>query len=257
MPSQGIWGNLYKITEQLSQSEAALNVVQVFPVWGSGISAQNYYEYMNARVEAGRRLILPKEIGCSLAHISAYRMIANSGIGGVIFEEDILFSAEHLHLIRDVVVNKIIGPDFVHFSIYRHEFKKTRIGQNLYVADTSSGFWGTSAYYVSPRMASHLLKCHERFLDIADNWQEFFLGTDFVPFYFPIFTHDGNTSRIGDRTRISQNASVRGVLELRWQRRMMTLSARFRHLRALRRARKMLTVLDSLITRGGGGSSGS
>jgi hypothetical protein len=230
---------VYKIAECLTEGEVGLGVIGIAPVWGDRLTAQEYYNYMKRRVEFSRRLILPGELGCALAHVEAYCRILDEGSGGVIFEEDVFFTKVQLDEISNVI-NNLERPDFINFSIYKHRFRKKKMRNNLYVADTSSGFWGASAYYLSPRMAVYLIEKQRNFIDIADNWQEVFIGGGFIPFYYPIFVHDGICTRIGDRSNVAQNPSFKEAIKLRWLRRKMTLLAGLRYFVSVRRARRML-----------------
>ncbi len=231
--------DIYKITENLSEFESNIGVFRIAPVWGREMSAQEYFNFMRPRVEAARRLLLPSELGCALAHYEAYKRICRANRPAMIFEDDILFDAEHLQKISDVVT-EIGHPDFVQFARYRHPFRKTEIKAGTHVADTSQGFWGAAAYYASPQMARYLKQRHSRYVDLADNWQEFFVGCEYIPFYAPVFEHSGENTNIGEERFSAQNPSLFSGIKLRLMRRRMTLTSGFRHRRDTFRARRRL-----------------
>ena len=231
--------NIYKITEQLSEFESQNNYYRVAPIWGSRMSAQEYFELSRSRAETGRRLLLPAEIGCAMAHVHAYQMIQRLNCAGVIMEDDITASAEQIEKITSTI-SHLKTADFIHLAKYKHRFDKTLVEQDIYVADTSAGFWGTAAYYISPAMADYLLTKHRDFIELADNWQEFFVGSPFIPYYAPIFEHTGENTKIGPNRSISQNASIFGAINLRVLRWRMRYLATFRHIRNAWRSRQLL-----------------
>lgn len=203
------------------------------------MTAQEYYELSRSRVETGRRLLPPAEIGCALAHVNAYQMIRRLNCAGLILENDITASAEQIEKITSII-SQVETANFIHLAKYKHRFNKALVKQDIYVADTSAGFWGAAAYYISPAMAGYLLKKHKDFIELADNWQEFFVGSPFIPYYVPIFEHSGENTTIGPNRSISQNASVFGAINLRVLRWRMRYLATFRHIRNVWRSRQLL-----------------
>lgn len=232
--------NIYKIAETLNDFELKIGVIKIPPIWGSKMSADDYYQHMRARVESGRRLLLPAEVGCSLAHQIAYKKIIEKNVSAVILEQDIALSATSLKEIEQII-STLKNPDFVHFAKYRHRFAMSPLENGIYIADTSNGFWGAAAYYLSPTMAKYVLSKHKCFIDLADNWQEFFVGCPHVPYYTPIFEHTGSESRIGPQRANSQNPSLIEVIKLRLLRWRMRYLSQPRLLRNIVRSRKKIS----------------
>lgn len=233
--------DIYKIAEKLNEFEKSTGVIRIDPIWGSQMSAQEYYEHMRPRVEAARRLLLPGELGCALAHVNVYRRIFASCKGGLILEDDIGLTNEALKD-AESVVKSIKRPDFVQFARYRHTFIKSQLVPGIYVADTSKGFWGTAAYFVSPEMAQRMMRRHSGFVDLADNWQEVFVGCNVIPYYAPIFQHSGEGSRIGDRSIPPQNPSLIQAVRYRLLRRRMEILGPCRRVKQILRAKKTVRI---------------
>ncbi len=219
---------IYKICSEVDKAEAKLPIEVVPPVWGNKMSPADYFSHMRPRVEAGRGLLLPGELGCALAHIAAYNKIIASKRPSLILEDDIVLDGAFLRGLQDSL--SVIGnEDFVHLAQYRHRHNVTSVGRGLGIPDTSQGFWGTAAYLVSPRMAQYLLDWHRPFVDKADNWQEIFVDCPFVPLEMPLVLHTGVASSIGDRSSPPQHPSAKHGLLLRLRRLKMRLHAPLRH----------------------------
>lgn len=227
---------IYKICEALGEFEKQTNVIKIQPIWGGEMSAQDYFALSIRRVEMGRRLLLPGELGCALAHTAVYKSVVSQSYAALVLEEDIYLEPESLEKVTDII-STLNQPDFINFSKYRHAFKKTHLKKNIYIADTSKGFWGASAYYISPRMARYILKKQGDCIDIADNWQEFFVGCPYIPYYAEVFEHTGAKTRIGSRTTPPGNASIFHVLRLRLFRWRMAYLSPFRHIKNLIKSR--------------------
>ena len=225
--------DIYKITEKLTEFEDKIGVKRVPPVWGDKMSPEEYFHHMNPRVESGRRLLLPGELGCALAHLQVYKSILNHSNSALILESDIELTKHKLERADDVI-ERTQSCDFIHLSKYRLAFRKSVIGPELYSPDTSQSFWGTAAYFVSVRMAAYLRSHHERYIDLADNWQEIFVNSPYPPIYSPIFPHAGDISTIKGRNAAPQNPSIGGVLRLRILRARMVFFSAFRYRRFTR-----------------------
>ncbi|MGH1367093.1 MAG: glycosyltransferase family 25 protein [Maritimibacter sp.] len=242
--------DFYKICDALTPFEEQIGVHRIAPVWGAKMSAQDYFDHMKTRVEAARSLLLPGELGCTLAHVEAYKRIEQAAKPALILEDDIHLDAETLSKVKSVIA-ALNAPDFVSFSEYRHIFQKSEILPNISVAETSDGFWGASAYYISPSMALILHARYNTILDKADNWQEVFMDCSVIPYYSPIFTHDGAASNIhtpgADRSLTSQNPSLFDALRLRFTRFKMVKLAGHRH-------RRNVNAAKARIAKSGGGT---
>ena len=187
--------DIYKISENIDDYEAQSGVIRMPPVWGRDLSASEFYNFSQSRNTNGRYLLLPAELGCSLAHINCYNEIFRGGRSAIIIESDIFFGPKEKIKIERLL-SSFPEADFIHLAEYKHNFKKIKVAEDLYIPDTSDGFWGTAAYYVSPAMAGFLLERHKKFIDLADNWQEFFVDCPFLPLYSPVFKHYGEFSTI-------------------------------------------------------------
>lgn len=233
----------YKISENLNTFEQSINVVRVPPIWGRDMSPQSYFEHMRPRIESGRRLLLPGELGCALSHLEIYKKVVESQHPALILEDDIKINNNNMNAVKDVI-ETIQNPDYINFAQYRHSFKKHELTKGIYVADTSSGFWGTAAYYISKNMAKYLLEQHSNHIQLADNWQEFFVHCPYAPFYAPLFIHHGIESQIGSRAKAPQNPSLRAGIKLRILRFSMTFLATPRYMLKIKKAKKIINRIE-------------
>jgi GR25 family glycosyltransferase involved in LPS biosynthesis len=173
--------------------------------------------------------------------LGIYNRISKVRRSALILEADIELQSSNIQQVKKVL-EQIREPDFLHLARYSTEFEKFELNSNLYVVYTASGFWGTAAYYISPNVADALILHHSRFIDLADNWQEFFVKSSFTPFYAPIFDHTGDESSIAGNRILAQNPSLKDAIRLRFLRKRMTMLARLRFQKQISFAKRIVDI---------------
>lgn len=185
---------IFKITDRaLSPDEEYFGVTKVEPILGALLSSTAYFSKVLPYYNQSGKLLTPAELGCALSHISIYNTIKDIGEGAIIFEADIEPSAAQLR--GAIGFCSKTDADFLHMgwhpdvenNVY-FKGSKTR-ENNLYVIEPQHNFYGAFAYFVSVRMAKELIKYHSNSIKLADSWATFFLQSDVLPLFYPIFTH--------------------------------------------------------------------
>lgn len=96
------------------------------------------------------------QLACALSHIKAWRKIKNSGVPGIVFEDDIILD----NTLKDKVTNIITEiPKNIDFAsiLYLGNDNNETYNDNWYkIMDKS--FWGLQMYFLTPNGASMLLQ---------------------------------------------------------------------------------------------------
>lgn len=220
---------ILKITEQLTPQEEELGVVPIAPVWGAKMSAAEYFKTLAPRLNNGLCPLSPQELGCTLAHLSAYAEITRQNKPALILEDDIELDVEALRSIEALVVGE---PDFLHLVEYtRFRHYGRRIEDNVWVIDTSRNLTGAAAYYISVSTASALTEFHSNMFHVADDWGAFFRSYPMIVLFSPIFMHGMVKRKSTIRPYVGSNAYI-GKLAL----------VRNYCMRVTRKIRRMLTI---------------
>lgn len=188
--------DVYKIAECLEPSEEALqiDIRRIDPVWGNEISAHEYFKLAHTYYNEYRRLLTPKEVGVTLAHLGIYKRIIASNVGAIIFESDIAVSEQKFECLQDIITQ--LPLDFIHLGIHPNslrgryfwgrELEKPR---GVSVASVHLGFHGAFAYYLTPRAAAMLVEIHENCLHRADDWVRLLPKMKLKAYHSPLFAH--------------------------------------------------------------------
>lgn len=204
---------VYKITESpLSEIEKKIGVVPISPVMGARLDAAEYFEILSRNYSTNRRIITPAEVGCTMSHLKIYELIVSERISAIILENDICATKEALACAERVSAESKV--DFVHLgwhpNIHKGIWFKGRYEQKigLYRVDPNQDFYGTFAYFVSPRAAFELLAFHRDLLRKADSWREFFKQSTISPYFYGAFAHPIERGTIGAERSMLREAPL-------------------------------------------------
>jgi len=182
-----------KIADDLSAYEREAGVNLVPPVNGHLLSFDEYLSINSKRLAVGEDLLTHGEIGCTKAHLNAYRLAIGLASPCLIVESDIALSANSINILMQAV--KILKPDFLHLAHYTgYPFfvKPVRcpvLAAPVFKVNPYRKFFGSAAYYISLGACKSLLDFHSNYLKRADDWSVFFRDSSFDPLYCPIFLH--------------------------------------------------------------------
>jgi glycosyl transferase family 25 len=197
-------------------------LVTVPPVFSGNLPASDYFKIAQPHFFWKGQLLSPGEVGCTLAHVNAWRMIVNQGIPCIIIEEDIELKEEQLSTAKKLCAE--IQTDFIHLGIHpqteRSVFlrgKKITIchGINIYLVDPSHKFFGSFAYFITPATAEKLLVFHKTILRKADDWDGFFRSYPIQPLHAPIFRHPNERGQI-ENERAQYRQPRRSMFLVAW-----------------------------------------
>ncbi|WP_371192494.1 glycosyltransferase family 25 protein [Glaciecola sp. SC05] len=180
------------------------------PIIGADLPTSDYFKKVVPFYNSTGKLLTPAELGCALSHISIYKKVIDNNCGAIIFESDIVPTKKQLESASALCMNTT--ADFIHLGWHPdvdhgRYFKGSKsINAEMYKVDTSQGFYGAFAYFISEKMASELLDYHKISIKLADSWARFFLTSDIVPYFYPIFMHPPTRNEMHEeRLALSQN----------------------------------------------------
>ena len=206
-----------KIDREISIIRIAQNkfsfpgMTTVSPVFTGNLPASDYFKAAQPQFYFTGQLLSPGEVGCTLAHINAWRTIIDQGIPSIIFEEDIELKEEQLF--TAIALCTEVQAEFIHLGIHpqieRSIFlrgKKITACNNIdiYLVDPSHKFFGSFAYFITPATAEKLLKFHNAILRKTDDWDEFFRAYPIQPLHAPIFRHPNERGQIENERALNR-----------------------------------------------------
>lgn len=185
---------ILKITETLSTKEEELGVTRIAPVWGATMSATEYFAAVSQGQRMGLDLLTPSELGCTLAHLTAYKRVIDENRPALIIEDDISLDKIALERVRTIALTQL---DFIHCATYEQfQFRGKQSGPDLWLIDPRADFWGTAAYWISVDAAKRLKDFHAASPRKADDWASFFTRCEIAPYFSPIFFHPRGTGSL-------------------------------------------------------------
>lgn len=189
-----------KVTDALVPSEIALGIRRIAPVWGAELSAGAYFGHAAPAVALGAGpMMSPGEVGCALAHLSAYEEVVANQMPALILEADIDARQEHLDAVANILA---LVPDapFIHLTVVpaRFVFVGRRLSRDpeLYRLIPTPDTVGTCAYFVNVDTARRLVGFHRRALRRADSWHDFLVEHRLAAYFAPVFVHGSEVSSI-------------------------------------------------------------
>ena len=204
--------DVYKITDEaLNTYETDVGTTKVPPIWGNALTAEDYSRLIHPRYERLGDVLTPAEVGCTLSHLHAYRLIAARGKPSLILEEDIELNKISLEAVTSYV--NFWPVDFLQAGAHgwsggiRRDYGRP-VALGLFVGYPRIGMRGTFAYFIRPRVAEQLLKFHDEELRRADQWDEFFHARDVVPYFAPIFLHPPERGNLDVQRREQRTLST-------------------------------------------------
>ena len=224
--------SIIKISERLCDFEREAGVFQIKPVWGYNLDVNEYLDYASRKLYMYGSLVSPGELGCSLAHIEAYRKTIKLGIPSLILEDDIALTSDTLHELTRLT--RRFDGNFIHLADYSHLKKYgIRSDNDLYVVSPYLNFWGSSAYWVSPKAARLLLAFQSRCPLYADDWAMFFssFGKSLTPYYYPLFQHEWRIDGLVQERNRMKPITIKAILGRKLLRLGIKFSALFDLLR--------------------------
>ncbi|TVR44880.1 MAG: hypothetical protein EA386_13480, partial [Rhodobacteraceae bacterium] len=105
---------IYKITNR--HIDEVTDVIYVDPVCGKKIDAQRYYQRMRSAFLSRGKIYTPGEVGCALAHLEVWKMVARSSQPGLIFEDDIPLTLKNIELAGSRCIDS--NMNFIHLGIH-------------------------------------------------------------------------------------------------------------------------------------------
>lgn len=204
--------DFYKISDaKLSDFEFLTGFERISPIIGATLPAKDYFEKILPLYNFSGKLLSPGEIGCTLTHIEIYKKIIDKNKPAMIFENDIEVTKELL----DQAIEVCDTLDFVHLGWHPDVYANTffygvKSNKRLFLINHLVNFHGTYSYFITPKIAKALLAFHEKAINKADNWGDFFSqNKEFKAYFSGIFSHpkrngDENSEIFSSRAKINQ-----------------------------------------------------
>ncbi len=184
---------ILKITDEaLTPDEQDVGVQRFDPVIGVNLPAGRYYELAKPHFDRTDEWLAPSEVGTTLAHMSVWRHVVETGRGAVILEADVRVEREMLETLQRAALAH--DAPFILLGYYEvaanRGIRRVRPHPSgLLLRDAKQRLEGAFAYYASPETAAALLAFHEREFRLADAWSEFFAEQGVEPLYLPLVSH--------------------------------------------------------------------
>ncbi len=184
---------------------------------GRELDAGTYCKYVLPSLEAGHRLILPGEVGCTLSHLRALKEFLDSDSErALILEDDINGDDSDLVKVIERTQQQPEHSLLIHggqegMPARKYIFGKPTDIPQVYRLPTYSNqyIFRTCCYSVSRTSARQILKAHETRLQLADAWSSFFSGTDCSILFSRQLQHPKELTGSGledDRARLSRKS---------------------------------------------------
>ncbi len=211
---------VYRISEQLSDVDIALDVIRCDPVWAKDMPATRYFALIHDLWTRGDRPLTPAEVGCALAHVSVLERVVESGICGLILEADMPLAAGQVAWLHHTLA-KQPDLDFLHLQAETMFPLRGRLRDDgLFLADCDWDLSGGAAYLVSPRFAAVLVALQRKRLMRADDWRDFFAQDPTPPLHFPLFSGMAEGSTIEAERRTLQSSRLLPLVKRRLAQRL-------------------------------------